>query len=70
MLLCCNYDGSDKLPIVFISNSKHPRSFPRNLNNLQFYGSYFSNKKAWMTRVIFLEWLKSFEYRIAKKGDM
>lgn len=56
VLLCCNMDGSDRrLPFV-IGKSKKPTCFG------QFVPvRYRHNKKAWMTRELFGEWLKEFD---------
>lgn len=66
VLLCCNMDGSDRcLPFV-IGKSKKPRCFR------QFVPvRYRHNKKAWMTRALFGEWLKEFDDKmVAKKRSI
>ena len=50
--LACNANGSEKLPPLYIGRAKKPRCFGRQSPEQQgFY--YRSNKKAWMTAVLF-----------------
>jgi len=54
MVIACNADGSEKLPLVFIGKSAKPRCFKG--KTPQAHGFYYrNNKKAWMTMVIFEE---------------
>uniref|UniRef100_A0AAV1TK74 HTH CENPB-type domain-containing protein n=1 Tax=Peronospora matthiolae TaxID=2874970 RepID=A0AAV1TK74_9STRA len=54
--LTANADGSDKLPPFFIGHAKKPRCFERKTaERLGFL--YRNNKKAWMTGILFQEWL-------------
>jgi hypothetical protein len=53
---CCNSDGSEKLPIWIIGQSKKPRAFG-SINVINLGVIWRSNKKAWMTGSIFKEWL-------------
>ncbi len=64
LAVCCNVDGSDKLPLLVIGKYENPRCF-KNVNRDSFGCKYRSNPKAWMTQVIFLEWLKRFDARMA-----
>jgi hypothetical protein len=64
LAVCCNADGSDKLPLLIIGKYENPRCF-KNINRDSFGCKYRSNSKAWMTQVIFLEWLKRFDARMA-----
>lgn len=67
--MCCNADGSDKVPIWFIGYHKTPRCFLNSqivMANLLMTWRY--NKTAWMTGVIFKEYLIWFNNRI-KAGD-
>ena len=51
-----NADGSEKLPPFFIGHAKKPRCFERKTaERLGFL--YRNNKKAWMTGILFQEWL-------------
>lgn len=54
--LMCNADGSDKREPFIIGHAKKPRCFQKKTGDqLGFY--YRSNLKAWMTGVLFREWL-------------
>jgi hypothetical protein len=57
--LCTNADGSDKRKPLVIGKSKKPRCFGRNFDP-NVYVTYRSNSKAWMTGIIFQEWLQNF----------
>jgi hypothetical protein len=67
LAVCCNADGSDKLPLLVIGKYENPRCF-KNVNRDSFGCKYRSNPKAWMTQVIFLEWLKGFDARMAGRN--
>lgn len=54
VLLAANLDGSDKLKPLVIGKSKNPRCFKRK-EHLPTH--YDANKTAWMTSVIFANWL-------------
>ncbi len=64
LALCCNEDGSDKLPLWVIGKYKNPRCF-KNVNLGSLGCTYRSNAKAWMTQIIFLEWLNAFDLHVA-----
>ena len=60
--LCCNATGTHKLDIWFIGTSKKPRCFSSsrvNINNLNMEWRY--NKTAWMTAIIFRDYLHWFD---------
>lgn len=63
-LLCCNADGSDKLNPLIIGKSKNPRCF-KNVKKLPC--DYTSNKTAWMTSNIFLDFLHKFDRKMEKE---
>ncbi len=65
--MCCNADGSDKLLLLVIGKYENLRCF-KNVNRDSFGCKYRSNSKAWMTQVIFLEWLKRFDARMARRN--
>jgi len=67
LAVCCNADGSDKLPLIVIGKYENPCCF-KNVNRDNFGCKYRSNLKAWMTQVIFLEWLKGFDARMAGRN--
>lgn len=55
ILLCCNKDGSEKLPPYIIGKHKSPRAFKK-FDHLAFC-QYTHNSSAWMSVVLFNEWL-------------
>jgi len=67
LTVCCNADGSDKLPLFVIGKYENPRCF-KNVNQDSFGCKYRNNPKAWMTQVIFLEWLKGFDARMVGRN--
>jgi hypothetical protein len=60
ILVCSNASGSRKLPLVAIGKSANPRGMPKTLPL-----TYRSNKKAWMTSVIFEEFVKEFDSKMS-----
>ena len=66
--LCCNQDGSDKVPLWFIGNAKSPRCFARNhIKNPENIGIFWRwNSAAWMNHYIMLEWLRWFDKRAGR----
>jgi hypothetical protein len=64
LAICCNGDGSDRLPLWVIGKYKNPRCF-KNINKNTFGCQYWNNSKAWMTREIFLEWLRGFDLHVS-----
>jgi hypothetical protein len=61
--LCCNLDGSEKLPLVIIGKSKNPPCF-KGFKIVQLEVKYFSNESAWMTNEVFTAWLKYFNLQM------
>ena len=55
VLLCCSFQGEKLKPLV-IGKSQRPRAF-KQINLASFIVTWKFNTKAWMTRVIFAEWL-------------
>lgn len=59
VLVFANAAGPDNFPLRFIGYSLKPCTFTKKKEN--FYGlDYPANQKAWMTNVLFLDWLKRF----------
>jgi hypothetical protein len=58
--LCSNATGSDKLIPLVIGKYQNPRCF-KNINLRNVGVKYTFNKKAWMTALIFQEWLTTFD---------
>ncbi|KAI7976189.1 hypothetical protein EIK77_010662 [Talaromyces pinophilus] len=64
-LFCCNSDGSERLPPLFIGTSERPGAFAKANVNIENLGCLWrSNKQAWMTSEIFKEWLLWFDNRM------
>ena len=64
-LACCNADGTERLPLMFIGISEKPRCFKKKSG--QQLGLYYrNNKKAWMTGALFHEWLLYLDRTISK----
>lgn len=66
VLVCANMTGTEKLPLFIIGKSKHPRCFPRHPKDLPV--RYSSNKNAWMTSVIFEEYLYEWNRKLQDRG--
>jgi hypothetical protein len=64
--LCANADGSHKLDPLVIGNSAKPRCF-KNVNLANLHMTYRNNKKAWMTIVLFQEWLQEFDALVGRQ---
>ncbi|XP_022865448.1 CENP-B homolog protein 2-like, partial [Olea europaea var. sylvestris] len=63
VVVCCNGDGSDKVPLWVIGKYANPRCFKNeNMNNLNC--KYRSNKKAWMTGLLFQDFVGWFDKRM------
>ena len=65
VLLCCNMDGSEKLPALVIGKSAKPKCF----KNIKTYPvEYEANAKSWMTSSLFEGWLKRQNRRFQLEG--
>ena len=62
-MVCANQAGTDKLPLMIIGKAANPRCF-KNVKTLPC--TYKSNKKAWMTSEIFIEWLQKLDAKMTK----
>ncbi|KAL4339691.1 hypothetical protein GQ457_08G036670 [Hibiscus cannabinus] len=51
--ICCNEDGSEKIPLWVIGKYAKPRCF-KSINMSSIDCQYRANKRAWMTSVLFL----------------
>ncbi|XP_005995615.1 tigger transposable element-derived protein 6-like [Latimeria chalumnae] len=59
-LLCCaNMDGTEKQPLLVIRKSKSPHGFSKDHASLPVI--YRNSAKAWMTSLLFQEWLKNWD---------
>ncbi|KAH9149223.1 hypothetical protein LEN26_004327 [Aphanomyces euteiches] len=67
VLFTVNADGSEKLPPLVIGSAARPRCF--NGKSPWEHGfTYCSNKKSWMTRSIFEDWLENLNEVIAREN--
>lgn len=57
--LTANATGTEKLTPLVIGHSKKPCCIKH--FNPSMHANYYANKKAWMTAVIFSDWLKDFD---------
>ena len=65
--LCVNADGSEKLELLIIGHAAKPRAF--NKKTGEQLGLYYRhNKKAWMTSLLFQEWLQDFDSRMKRQS--
>ena len=63
-----NADGSKKLPPVIIGKFEKPQPFQQKLGaQLGFY--YQNNAKAWMTTVLYQEWLGDWDVKLQREGQ-
>ena len=65
--LCSNADGSHKCKPLVIGKSKRPQCFGTHFDP-NVYVTYVNNTKAWMTGVIFQEWLQKFNLIMKKRS--
>ena len=56
--LCANADGSHKLKPLVIGKSARPRCFPKTFD-VQSVVNYHHNQKAWMTAIVFQQFLEN-----------
>lgn len=67
LLFVCNQDGSEKEPLMFIGRYKKPRCFGG--KNAPPHGHYYrNNSKAWMTAVLFEEYIKQLDAKMRRQG--
>jgi len=65
--LTTNCDGSEYIEPFFIGHANKPRCFQKK-TGAELGFQYRSNKKAWMTTLIFQDWLKSFNNNMASQN--
>lgn len=63
-LACCNANGEEKFPLMVIGNSQKPRVF-RGKSGRELGFDYWSNKRAWMTKELFFDWLRRLDNYVA-----
>ncbi len=68
-LACCNADGSEKMPLLFVGKSANPRCFNgRNSSELNI--EYSSSPRAWRNFFIFSACLKRFDMYVSKTPNI
>ena len=65
VLVCANMSGSDKKKLLVIGKSKNPRCF-KNISKLPVI--YRSNQRAWMTSILFAEWLNEWNKELSRES--
>ncbi|KAL6493089.1 hypothetical protein OROGR_032848 [Orobanche gracilis] len=63
VVICCNEDGSKKNPLWFIGKYAKPRCF-KNVNMSSLNWEYSANKRAWMTGILFQEYVQQLHKKI------
>lgn len=66
VLAACNADGSENMPLMFIGSAAKPRSFKKK-SAADLGLDYHANRKAWMNKILFYEWLHRLDRYIGKE---
>lgn len=66
-VVCCANLLGEKEQILLIGKSANPRCF-KNTKIASLPVIYKNNKKAWMTSIIFEDWVKSFDKKMKRQG--
>lgn len=67
VVLCANADGSDRREPLVIGMHKQPASFRD--KSAESYGFYYrSNKRSWMTGLLFRDWISRFNTKMSTEG--
>lgn len=64
--VCCNADGTTKLPLLFVGAVRSPRCF-RNQTAEELGVFYESTAKGWMNSELFTRWLEQLNDRMSKE---
>lgn len=67
MLVAANMSGTLKKKLLVIGKSKQPRCF-KNVKNIPV--GYYSNRRAWMTSEIFINWVRDWDAELKKQKKM
>jgi hypothetical protein len=67
--LTTNCEGSEYIERFFIGHANKPRCFQKK-TGAELGFQYRSNKTAWMTTLIFQDWLKSFNNNMASQNHL
>ncbi|KAK3728507.1 hypothetical protein QZH41_002368 [Actinostola sp. cb2023] len=63
VMVACNQDGTDKLPLLVIGKYAKPRCF-KNSNMDLLPVTYESQRKAWIDHVLFEQWLRKIDRKM------
>uniref|UniRef100_A0A8C0Z9I1 CENP-B homolog protein 2-like n=1 Tax=Cyanistes caeruleus TaxID=156563 RepID=A0A8C0Z9I1_CYACU len=63
IVICCNEDGSEKIPLWIIGKYTKPRCF-KNVNLGSMDCEYRANKRAWMTGILFQEYVQQLDAKM------
>lgn len=69
VLCCTNMTGNDKKKLLVIGKSKRPRCFIE-LDIKRLPVEYHANSNAWMTSLIFLDWLKRWDKELQRQSRL
>lgn len=64
--LTTNATGTERLPPLVIGTARCPTAFGSRKEPKDFGYQYAYNKKAWMTQIIFTEWLRDWDLKIRR----
>ena len=67
ILCCANMSGNDKVKLLVIGKSKKPRCF-KGIDVDTLPVSYRVNKNAWMTNLLFEEWITRWDSALGKQS--
>ena len=65
-LVCCNMSGTDKKKLLLIGKSANPRCF-KGIKVQSLPVDYRNNKNAWMTSILFTEWLEKWDNELRRE---
>lgn len=65
VLLCANMESSEKLPALAVGKSASPRCFK---GKRKLKVQYVLNRKSWMTRDVFAEWLQNWDDELQEQN--
>ena len=66
VMVCTNKDGPDKKNLLVLGKSQRPRCF-KGLDITKLPVTYKANSKAWMTSILFEDWLKEWDRQLEGK---
>ena len=66
-MVCCNMSGTDKKKLIIIGKSANPRCF-KGIKVQSLPVEYRHNKNAWMTSILFTEWLEEWDRKLRMEG--